>query len=275
MEYQGAVLCRHIQNKGVKKMNKTAHTILKFAFFGMLIFTCFYTLNSCIIANSGLSTSIDLDTINLVQLDEIDDDAPVAVITTDFGTIKAVLYPEYAPETVAYFTELAESGYYDNSHIFYIEGGTYFAGGTQSEDGLLPSDFNEEKESIENELTQDLWPFKGALCSMGKGLGYSGSRFFFVNTIDFTEDVIEEMRSLITEGTENPVIDSFIDLGGIPDYSQQFTVFGQTYEGFDVIEDITAQEYDEENNNLPINEIIIESIVISTYGEQQNSSAEN
>mgnify|MGYP003419935423 CR=1 FL=1 len=57
---------------------------------------------------------IDLGTMELVQLDEkIEDGTPIAIIDTTLGEIRAVLYPEYAPEAVKNFTELAESGYYE------------------------------------------------------------------------------------------------------------------------------------------------------------------
>ena len=44
---------------------------------------------------------IDLGTMELVQLDEkIEDGTPIAIIDTTLGEIRAVLYPEYAPEAV-------------------------------------------------------------------------------------------------------------------------------------------------------------------------------
>ncbi|MDR2531084.1 MAG: peptidylprolyl isomerase [Oscillospiraceae bacterium] len=43
------------------------------------------------------------------------------IVFSDFGTINFRLYPEYAPNTVANFIELANSGYYDGSPVHRIE----------------------------------------------------------------------------------------------------------------------------------------------------------
>ena len=60
---------------------------------------------------------IDTDTLELVQTEPPKEGDTIAVIKTSLGDIKAVLYPEYAPNAVKNFTELAESGFYDNTYV--------------------------------------------------------------------------------------------------------------------------------------------------------------
>ena len=62
-------------------------------------------------------TFVDMSKVQLIQLDEPESDAPAMKITTTAGTIVAELFPEQAPAYVKQFTELAESGYYDDTYV--------------------------------------------------------------------------------------------------------------------------------------------------------------
>ena len=226
---------------------------------------------------------IDMKTLELVQKETPENDDPVAVIKTSMGDIKAVLYPEYAPKAVESFTKLAEEGYYDNTYVFQSEPGVYFGAGSAEKNGDLGYKYNEASESVEQELNQNLWPFKGALCSMvtgqeggffkklfGNSKTLNGSRFAVLNSVEFTEDFKKEL--LDTNKDDTTVADAFIELGGVPNLSQQITVFGQTYEGFDVIDKLTDLEVvqDEDEIKIPVDDVMIETIEISTYGEEQD-----
>ena len=62
------------------------------------------------------------------------------------------------------FTELAESGYYDNTYVFSVEDGVYFEAGSPNPDGSLNSADGDTYERVERETSGDLWPFRGAFC---------------------------------------------------------------------------------------------------------------
>lgn len=228
------------------------------------------------------SSYIDMKNLELVQKETPDDNAPVAIIKTSLGDIKAVLYPEYAPLAVESFTNLSESGYYDNTYVFQSEPGVYFGAGSIEKNGNLGDKYDEAAEGIEQELHQNLWSFKGALCSMATGTekGFfkklsgnaktlNGSRFAVLNSVEFTDEFKEEL--LETNKDDTTIADAFIELGGVPNLSQQITVFGQTYEGFDVIEELTSLEVEEDSDEtkIPVEDIMIETIDISTYGEEK------
>lgn len=239
----------------------TKKSVMTFLFAVMCTLTIAVTLYSCTQVNESMK--IDFETIELVQFEEISDEAPVAVIKTSLGEIKAVLYPEYAPNTVNNFISLAESGYYDNTYVFRTNEDVYFAAGSPNQDGSLNDDYNKENENILNEYHQNLWPFKGALCSLSSN-NHGGSRFLVVNTIEFTDEIKEGLLS----SSENTLLaDAFIEHGGVPNYAQQMTIFGHTYEGLDIVELIASKESDPDNEYIPYEEIMIESIEISTYGE--------
>lgn len=229
-------------------------------------------------------TKVDPETVNLVQLDtikmNIDDSADVAVINTDAGEIMAQLYTEYAPKTVARFKELADSGYYNGTYIYEIyksfdeesgkESKIYFAGGSPYNDGTLKEGYNKDDEKIEQEFSKDLWPFKGSFMSQGLSRSsfftssqtiYGGSRFMVAGSLEFTDD----MKKQLLEGKDNTKIEeAFIEYGGIPNASQQMTVFAQTFYGFDTIDKILNMKSDS-SNSRPLEEIKIQKAEVCKF----------
>jgi peptidyl-prolyl cis-trans isomerase B (cyclophilin B) len=223
---------------------------------------------------------IDPDTLEFVQAEDIPDGAPIAIVDTSLGEFRAVLYPEYAPQTVAQFTELANSGYYDNTYVFEIKNGIYCAAGSADNDGNLPETLPEERERVPQELHQNLWPFKGALCAMDTGSDggvfkrlfksetrFSGTRFLVVDSMDFSDE--EFLQQFREASASEELADLFVERGGVPNFSQQMTIFGQTYEGLDVVEAIcNAEVYDSASSTgytPPKEDILIRSVTISTY----------
>lgn len=244
----------------------------------MLISTCFSQKDRMV---------IDGDTLQLVQLEEPEEGDPIAVIETSLGQMRMVLYPEYAPASVANFIELAESGYYDDTYVFHSEDGVYSAMGSKLKKGTMPDGYDKSKELIQRELHQNLWPFKGAVCSLnttvdrglkemffGGGTYYCGSRLAVINSIEFTDDIKTELMQV--SGSE-AVAEAFIKNGGIPNFSQQMTVIGQIYEGLDVVEALASLETEFSENDtykIPKDDVKIISVEIGEY-EKENESSEN
>jgi len=249
-----------------------------------VISLAFMLLNAVKASRSNMY--IDVDSIELVQLEEPKDGDPIAVINTSLGEIRAVLYPEYSPNAVNNFIELAESGYYDNTYVFYSDSGVYSAAGAKVKDGTMPEGYDKSRELIKRELHQNLWPFKGALCSLnttvdrgikeifiGGETYFNGSRFAMLNTIEFTNEIKQELN----ENSESPEIaEAFIEKGGIPNFSQQMTIFGQTYKGFDVIEKLSSLELEVGENSetkIPKEDIMIISVEISEYSSDKETES--
>ncbi|NLK69865.1 MAG: peptidylprolyl isomerase [Clostridiales bacterium] len=219
---------------------------------------------------------IDLSQVQLVQLDGVKVGDPIAIIKTNLGEIRAVLYPKEAPKTVENFIALAESGYYDGTYIYKVEPGICFSAGSKDADGLAEIDFEAEHQKAPVEISENLWPFKGAFCTLpyqgeqsfleklkGETNEYTSSKFVVLNSIKFDE---ETKNALLEANKSDKLANAFIEKGGIPNFSQIYPIFAQTYEGFDVIDKITAVEINlGDKKNKPKEDIIIESIEISTY----------
>ncbi|MBE6862472.1 MAG: peptidylprolyl isomerase [Ruminococcus sp.] len=265
-----------------KSLVKTVLVFTLIMSLGVLIFMIFSSF-----MKAKNSIVINTDTMELVQLEAPEEGDPIAIVETSLGEFRFVLYPEYSPNAVKNFTELAESGYYNNTYVFHSESGAFSAAGSPNKDGTLKEDFDKNRELVERELHQNLWPFKGAVCCMtstvdkgffdalfGGGDYYCGSRLAFLNTIEFTDEIKEEMAS----SDNKTLADAFAEKGGVPNFSQQMTVIGQTYEGMEIVEQLSKLETDASENGtykIPKEDIMILSVTIDEYYESGEAAEES
>ncbi len=261
------------------KKNNVVRLVLIFTLI-MGVSSLVIMLSNTLMARNNNYITIDPETMKLVQLDPPKDGDPIAIVDTTLGEYRFVLYPQYSPKAVANFTELAEQGYYNNTYVFHSESGAYSAAGAPNKNGNANDNSHE---LVERELHQDLWPFKGAVLAMnttvkrsfkekilGGGTYYNGSRFMTVNTIDFNDDIKKE----IMEVSENEELGkAFVEHGGVPNFSQQITVIGQTYKGFDVVEKLANLETNEQGvYKVPVEDVMINSVTISTYSAKDEAA---
>ncbi|MFT3951414.1 MAG: peptidylprolyl isomerase [Oscillospiraceae bacterium] len=210
---------------------------------------------------------LDLENVHLIQLEMPADSAPVAVFETTAGNFQAVLYPEQAPDYVDYFTGLVNSGYYDNTYVYAVEQSVYFLGGAKSADGSETGDT--DTKTYEPEKSADLWTLPGALCAYGESKGFfnrrnlAGSRVLFVNSVEFTDDFKNELQAVDGNPT---IINAFIEHGGVPNFAQQYTVFGQVIGGMDAYIAIASAGGDDSETKSPAHEIKFNRVYMTTYG---------
>ncbi len=232
------------------------------------------TMTGCTITSSRYNAMEDYDfsQMELIQLQPPKEGDTIAIVDTSMGEIRVVLYEEQAPNTVAAFIEQAQAGKYDNIPVYGIMTDVYFlTGGKENKHGMYVGRDSDE-ELVANEYSVDLWPFRGALISFSEKVGYGDSRWYIVNTdaANLTEEAIGELKNSVSE-IEDPIaqanllnlFDKFYEVGGVFGLAGTCTVYGQTYEGFDVIEAICAVKADE--NNRPTKEVMINSVTISEY----------
>ncbi|MCH5200798.1 MAG: peptidylprolyl isomerase [Oscillospiraceae bacterium] len=223
---------------------------------------------SLFVGNTYTSQALyyDYSQMEFIQFEEPEEGQTVAVIKTSKGDITAVLYPEYAPNTVDNFVNRANDGYYDNTKIFGIFEGYYAATGSSSEDGTTGA--SNDGNLIENEYTPKLWPFKGALCSISHVMGYGDSRYMICNTIEFDDKALEEIRAIPDKNKEqlfpDELIEAWAEHGAIPQFSGSLTVFGQVIDGMDVFDEIMSVGFDSETYK-PNEDLTIYTVEITEY----------
>lgn len=237
----------------------------------------------CTVTSSNYNAMQDYDfsSIDLVQLNGPEDGDTIAIIDTDLGEIRAVLYDQYCPKTVEKFIERANAGEYNNNSIYSIIKDTYFlTGGFVNEKGNYTGR-KDDSEALEHEYNVNLWPFRGALVAYSDLPGYSDARFIVCDNDDtITQEQIDELKKSLAESEGrtdvekanlNNLFDKFIEVGGVFGMAGYVTVFGQAYEGLDVIEKVTARQSDE-NTYRPLEDIYVKSVTISTYTSEDSTA---
>lgn len=183
-----------------------------------------------------------------------------AVMHTNRGDIKILLFGEKAPKAVENFTTHAKNGYYNGLKFhrvindFMIQGGDPLGNGTGGESIW--------GKSFEDEFTPELHNLRGALSMANSGPNTNGSQFFIVQAKSVSDSLIEQMKDIKDGSFPEAVIEAYRENGGTPWLDYRHTVFGQVYEGMDVVDLIAASEtgvYDE-----PLEDVIIESVDIIT-----------
>lgn len=212
----------------------------------------------------------DFTQMELVQLEAPKDGDPIAIIDTSEGEIRVVLYPEYAPKTVEAFTKKVNEGYYNGLDIAGIMDNMYFLSGYAKDDEGNYKARENDDELIANECNVNLWPFKGALLTFSEKPGFSDARWFICNEEELTEDAINELKASAEEKEDAAerenlltLFDKFYEVGGVFGWGGTYTVFGQTYEGMDVVVDICNIPTDDDG--IPTQEVKVNSITISEY----------
>ncbi|MGN1317673.1 MAG: peptidylprolyl isomerase [Lachnospirales bacterium] len=222
--------------------------------------------------NSESSTnSTKFQVTELPQIDGVKSGDTIATIKTNMGDIKVWFFPEYAPKAVENFTTHAKEGYYNNLifhrviNDFMIQGGDPEGTGTGGE-SIWGADF-------ENETTPNLRSFRGALCMANAGADTNGSQFYIVQAKDVSsiksqiessyDQVIDEDGNKMSDLYPENVLEAYEKLGGYPSLDFGYTIFGQVYDGMDIVDKIAAVQTDE--NDKPVDSVVITGIEVGTY----------
>ena len=182
----------------------------------------------------------------------------VATMHTSMGDIKIKLFPDKTPKTAENFITHAKNGYYNGLKFhrvikdFMIQGGDPLGNGTGGE-SIWGGKF-------EDEFDPDLHNLSGALSMANAGPGTNGSQFFIVQADAAPAAMLEQMKDLADSGFPTEVREAYAKLGGTPWLDFRHTVFGQVYEGMDVVDGIAAVNT---VNDVPTDDVIINSIDIT------------
>ena len=211
------------------------------------------------------TSSIDYEAAAKKQMSEPKKGETVAIITVQsFGDIKVKFFNDIAPKAVENFVTHSKNGYYNGTTFhrvmeeFMIQGGDPEGTGSGGE-SIWGKDFGEE-------LDKELVPYRGALCMASRGTGTNsiGSQFFIVQA-----NYDEEMASALKQyNYPEGLINGYKNYGGYMSLYQGYTVFGQVFEGMDVVDRIASVEKGISATgelSIPIQKIVIEKINIVEY----------
>lgn len=201
-------------------------------------------------------TGVDVSDVKLTQLDKPKKGEEICIMKTEAGEIKIRLFPEQAPKAVKNWIELSKKGFYDSTPFervikdFVIQGGALDGSGNESKS--IYNGF------FEDEVGKGLYNFNGALALGNNGPHTNGNQFYIVECRDVDENVLPLMSLPVN------VQNKYKEVGGLPELDGRYTVFGQVYEGMDVVRRISKQETDKDDkpikNPLKIHSITFEKV---------------
>lgn len=192
----------------------------------------------------------------LVQLDDkVEKGQPVATIETTEGTVKIKLFPKEAPKAVENFVTHAKDGYYDGLLFHRVIDNFMIQSGDPKGDGTGGESI--WKKTFKNEISNNLYHFRGALAMANAGPDTNGSQFYIVQNKFLTADQIKNDSIQYTDSVK----EAYEKLKGVPSLDGSYTVFGQTIEGLDIVDKIAETEVGA--NDKPEKDIKIKTIKIT------------
>lgn len=172
--------------------------------------------------------------------EEITENPIVTMEIEDYGTIKIELYPEYAPNTVANFVNLIESGFYDGLTFHRLVLGFVLQGGDPDGDGTGGPGYTIDGEFKANGYSKNTLSHDKGVISMARSMDYdsAGSQFFIV---------LDDSAKSSLDG--------------------MYAGFGRVTEGMEILEEIEANEEiaDDATGALEEN-ITITKVTVDTFG---------
>ena len=194
----------------------------------------------------------------------------IAIFDTSLGEVRAVLYPDAAPMAVYNFVGLARSGYYDNTTIWRSEYGFAVQGGDATGTGTGGSTIWSNN-PYPSEASADLKHYAGALCAAfaaGGDVTGGNSQFYFVTALPDSVSSSDRQAELTANGYTDAQIAAYAAVGGLPYLDNTDTVFGQVYQGMDVVDAIAAVDTDE--NDKPTEDVLIEKVELAVYSTSES-----
>lgn len=180
----------------------------------------------------------------------------------DYGTVKFVLFEEYAEKACENFVGLAEKGYYDGLTFhrvindFMIQGGDPLGNGTGGE-SVWGGSFDGGTDPHVIHAT-------GAVAYANSGAtSTDGSQFYIVTGTPITDEDFANYELYGYNPTSESAKEVYKKTGGTPFLDGGYTVFGQVFEGLDIILKIQTVETDA--SDKPVEDVIMNSVKVSEY----------
>lgn len=178
----------------------------------------------------GCSTQTDLEVPEIPKGPN-----PLVTMTLESGDIVEIeLYPEIAPNTVASFVSLIESGFYDGLTFHRVIPGFMVQGGDPSGNGTGGPGYAIKGEFTNNGFTNDLAHDRGVLSmARARDMDSAGSQFFIMH--------------------ENS-----------PHLDKDYAAFGKVIKNIEAIDKLVAVPTGA--NDMPVEKQVIKSMTVDTHG---------
>lgn len=182
----------------------------------------------------------------------------------NYGSVYVRFFRDEAPKAVENFITHAKKGYYNGQTFYKIFKDSIIAGGDPSGTGTGGKSIWGKE--FKDEFSPDLQPCHGALCMENAGPDMNGSRFFIVQSDKtYNKKVLEQIENTYDIKFNKTAVKLYATVGGAPWFYRKNTVFGQVYQGFDVLDRIARVDKTNAEQGIPAEKVVIEKVRIYRY----------
>ncbi len=203
---------------------------------------------------------------------------PDVVIETTKGTLKVMLYDNTYQHSEN-FIKLVEEGFYDNVLFHRVIKDFMIQAGDNTTKNAKPGQrlgTGGKKYTIPAEFFSEYYHKKGALAAARQGdnvnptKASSGSQFYIVEGVKYDSTILSKfVKSKMHPPFSPEQKEVYSTIGGTPHLDYQYTVFGEVYEGIEVVDAISKEPGDAANR--PLNDIrIIKMYTIKNKRKNKN-----
>lgn len=203
------------------------------------------------------------DKSSIINYDAPKNGEEVIVMTIkDYGDVKIKLMPEASEKGVENFIGLVEEGYYDGLTFHRIIQDFMIQGGDPEGTGMGGESMWGGK--FDGGTSENAIHAAGAVAYANSGAtSTNGSQFYIVTGEKYAEEDLESLESSYGMEFTDEAKKIYTEEGGTPWLDGSYTVFGQVYDGLDIIFDI--QNVDTDSSDKPIEDVIIEKVTVEEY----------
>ena len=176
----------------------------------------------------------------------------------NYGDIKVKFFNEVAPKAVENFVTHAKNGYYDGLIFHRVINEFMIQGGDPQGTGYGGESI--WGEGFGTELDYELVPYRGSLCMAMSSLPNSIGSQFFITQAHYDKNQESYLKA---GGYPEKLLEVYKEEGGYLSLYLQYTVFGQVFEGMEVVDNIAAVKTN--GSDKPLEDVVIESIEITEY----------
>lgn len=186
----------------------------------------------------------------------------IAIMTTSLGSMKIKFFPKEAPKAVENFVTHSGNGYYNGIKFHRILNNFMIQSGDPKGDGTGGESI--WRKPFEDEFSPLRHNFRGALSMANSGPKTNGSQFFIVQKKTMTTD---DSQFLNGGGVSEAVAKKYMEIGGTAWLDNRHTVFGQVFEGMDVVDKIANVELANAAMGVPKEAVLIKKVEITTWNK--------
>lgn len=222
-----------------------------------------------LISSFSVSCSSDRSSIPL-QLQEGSGDHVARIYINNYGSFDLRLFENESKTTVNSFINLAEEGFYNGKSVYSVINDYCLLMGDKS----ACSDSNEDVDKEFKKSGKKLYPLTGSLCVINDGSGITAEHFMIVTADDAfltnLKDLLaykmitlqEYFKTAYGKDIDESTLDIFYKYGGAPWLMGDCIVFGQIFDGMDIVNKISSAEVTEDASYSPLEDIIIDHIEV-------------